>query len=83
MMADENNNETPAAETPAVEPTLAGETQSQGSGDGVEQRGPREARGGRGGRGGGGGGGRDNRGGGGRGRADRNRGRGRDDEGGD
>jgi small subunit ribosomal protein S5 len=76
MMADENNKETLAAENPAVEPTVAGETQSQGSGDAVEQRGPREARGGRGGRGGGAGGGRDNRGGGGRGRDDRNRGRG-------
>jgi small subunit ribosomal protein S5 len=82
MMADENNNETPAAETPAVEPTVAAEAQSTESGDAVEQRGPREGRGGRGGRGGGGG--RDNRGGGGRGRDDRNRGRGRgDDEGGD
>jgi small subunit ribosomal protein S5 len=82
MMADENNNETPAVETPAVEPTVAAEVQSTESGDAVEQRGPREGRGGRGGRGGGGGG-RDNRGGG-RGRDDRNRGRGRgDDEGGD
>lgn len=74
MMADENNNE-----TPAIEPTVAAETQSQDSGDAGEQRGPREARG-RGGRGGGGG--RDNRGGG-RGRDDRGRGRGRDEEGGD
>jgi small subunit ribosomal protein S5 len=72
MMADENNNETPEIETPSTE-----------SGDTVEQRGPREARGGRGGRGGGGG--RDNRGGerGGRGRRDERGGRGRDDEGGD
>ena len=79
MMADENNNETPVVE---AEPTVAAETQSTGSGDATEQRGPREARGGRGGRGGGAGG-RDNRGGGGRGRDDRNRGRGRDDDGGE
>ena len=87
MMADENNNETPAAaDTPATEPSLAGETQSVSQADPVETRGPpRDNRGGRGGRGGGGpGGGRDNRGGGGRGRDDRNRGRGRgDDDGGD
>jgi small subunit ribosomal protein S5 len=83
MMADENNTETPAIDTPVTEPTVAAETQSTESGDAVEPRGPREGRGGRGGRGGGGGG-RDNRGGGGRGRDDRNRGRGRgDDEGGD
>jgi small subunit ribosomal protein S5 len=84
MMADETNNPETAAETPATEPTVAVETQSQDSGDATPQREPREARGGRGGRGGGGGG-RDNRGGGGRGRDDRNRGRGRggDDEGGE
>jgi small subunit ribosomal protein S5 len=76
MMADENNNE-----TPAIEPAVAAEVQSTESGDAGEQRGPREARGGRGGRGGGGG--RDNRGGGNRGRRDERGGRGRDDEGGD
>ncbi len=84
MMADENNTQdAPAVETPAVEPTVAAETQATESGDAVEQRGPREGRGGRGGRGGGGG--RDNRGGGGRGRGrdDRGRGRGGDDDGGD
>jgi len=80
MMADENNNqEAPAVETPATEPTVAAETQSQDSGDAGEQRGPREARGGRGGRGGDRGGRGGDRG---RGRRDeRGRGRGDDDGG--
>ena len=80
MMADENNNqEAPVVETPATEPTVAAETQSQDSGDATEQRGPREARGGRGGRGGDRGGRGGDRG---RGRRDeRGRGRGDDDGG--
>ena len=72
MMADENNNEIAGGEIDAItETTVAGDTQSQASGDATEQRGPREARGGRGGRGGGRDGGRD----GGRGRDGRGRGR--------
>ena len=71
MMADENNNEIAGGEIDAItETTVAGDTQSQDSGDATEQRGPREARGGRG-RGGGRDGGRD----GGRGRDGRGRGR--------
>ena len=93
-MADENNNETPQAETPATEPSIAGETQSMASGDPVVQaeeadaptgddagRGPpREGRGR--GRGRGGDRGGNDRGGRGRDRNDRGgRGRGGDDEG--
>jgi small subunit ribosomal protein S5 len=83
MMADETNNQETTAAAAGTETSVAADTQNQGSGDAVETRGPREARGGRGGRGGGGGG-RDNRGGG-RGRDDRGRGRGRggDDDGGE
>src|SRR5690606_25448809 len=87
MMADENNNqEAPVVDgagstsAPSTEPTVAGETQSQTSGDAVEQRTPREARGSRGGRGGGGGGRGGDRGGRGR-RDERGRGRGDDDGG--
>jgi small subunit ribosomal protein S5 len=83
MMADETNNQEAPQVEAATEPTVAGETQTQTSGDAAPQQ--REGRGPRGGRGGGGG--RDNRGGGdrgrGRGRDDRGRGRGGDDEGGE
>jgi small subunit ribosomal protein S5 len=83
MMADETNNQETTAAAAGTDTSVAADTQNQSSGDAVETRGPREARGGRGGRGGGGGG-RDNRGGG-RGRDDRGRGRGRggDDDGGE
>ena len=88
MMADEKDTqeavaETPVVDTPATEPTVAGEAQAQDSGDAIEPRGPREARGGRGGRGGGGGGRGGDRGGRGRGRDDRGRGRGGDEDEGD